>query len=134
MVNKKHDFILKVTSIIFVTYQPVINFEYRYVVKTIYTGNCWISNETTSKWRNLFQVPHRCLVEHDQSSRYNTIQIFLFPIKEPFRAEQLTKNLIQWLWIDYIDWKMIHFKWMCCIHSIQYYVHYMVLHWKLKKR
>jgi hypothetical protein len=23
------------------------------------------------------------------------IQIFLFPIKEPFRAEQLTKNLIQ---------------------------------------
>ena len=25
----------------------------------------------------------------------NTIQIFLFPIKEPFRAEQLTKNLIQ---------------------------------------
>jgi hypothetical protein len=34
------------------------------------------------------------------------IQIFLFPIKEPFQAEQLTKNLIQWLWIDYIDWKM----------------------------
>ena len=31
------------------------------------------------------------------------IQIFLFPIKKPFRAEQLTKNLIQWLWIDYID-------------------------------
>ena len=23
------------------------------------------------------------------------IQIFLFPIKEPFRAEQLTKNVIQ---------------------------------------
>ena len=37
------------------------------------------------------------------------IQIFLFPIKEPFRAEQLTKNLIQWLWIDYIDWKMTTF-------------------------
>jgi hypothetical protein len=36
----------------------------------------------------------------------NTIQIFLFPIKEPFRAEQLTKNLIQWLWIDYIDWNV----------------------------
>ena len=35
-----------------------------------------------------------------------TIKIFLFPIKEPFQAEQLTKNLIQWLWIDYIDWKM----------------------------
>ena len=34
------------------------------------------------------------------------IQIFLFPIKEPFQAEQLTKNLIQWLWIDYIDWKI----------------------------
>ena len=31
---------------------------------------------------------------------------FYFPIKEPFRAEQLTKNLIQWLWIDYIDWNM----------------------------
>jgi hypothetical protein len=27
-------------------------------------------------------------------------------MKEPFRAEQLTKNLKQWLWIDYIDWKM----------------------------
>jgi hypothetical protein len=27
--------------------------------------------------------------------QYNTIQIFLFPIKEPFRAEQLTTNLIQ---------------------------------------
>ena len=27
--------------------------------------------------------------------KYNTIQIFLFPIKEPFRAEQLTKNLIK---------------------------------------
>jgi hypothetical protein len=40
---------------------------------------------------------------------YNTIQIFLFPIKEHFRAEQLTKNLIQWLWIDYIDWKMTTF-------------------------
>ena len=38
------------------------------------------------------------------------IQIFLFPIiKEPLRAEQLTKNLIQWLWIDYIDWKMTTF-------------------------
>jgi hypothetical protein len=37
------------------------------------------------------------------------IQIFLFPIKEPFRAEQLTKNLIQWLWIDYIDSKMTTF-------------------------
>ena len=37
------------------------------------------------------------------------IQIFLFPIKEPFQAEQLTKNLIQWLWIDYIDWKMTTF-------------------------
>ena len=37
------------------------------------------------------------------------IQILLFPIKEPFRAEQLTKNLIQWLWIDYIDWKMTTF-------------------------
>jgi hypothetical protein len=37
------------------------------------------------------------------------IQIFLFPIKESFRAEQLTKNLIQWLWIDYIDWKMTTF-------------------------
>jgi hypothetical protein len=37
------------------------------------------------------------------------IQIFLFPIKEPFRAKQLTKNLIQWLWIDYIDWKMTTF-------------------------
>ena len=34
---------------------------------------------------------------------------FSFPIKEPFRAEQLTKNLIQWLWIDYIDWKMTTF-------------------------
>ena len=41
----------------------------------------------------------------------NTIQIFLFPIKEPFRAEQLTKNLIQWLWINYIDWKMTKFLW-----------------------
>jgi hypothetical protein len=44
---------------------------------------------------------------------YNTIQIqiqiFLFPIKEPFPAEQLTKNLIQSLWIDYIDWKMTTF-------------------------
>jgi hypothetical protein len=39
----------------------------------------------------------------------NTIQIFLFPIKELFRAEQLTKNLIQWLWINYIDWKMTKF-------------------------
>ena len=44
----------------------------------------------------------------------NTIQIqyntdILFPIKEPFPAEQLTKNLIQWLWIDYIDWKMTTF-------------------------
>ena len=29
---------------------------------------------------------------------------FLCPIKE-----QLTKNLIQWLWIDYIDWKMTTF-------------------------
>jgi hypothetical protein len=29
------------------------------------------------------------------SVRDNTIQIFLFPIKEPFWAEQLTKNLIQ---------------------------------------
>ena len=38
------------------------------------------------------------------------IQIFLFPIKEPFRAEQLTKNLIQWLWIDYIDCKMTTYK------------------------
>ena len=37
------------------------------------------------------------------------IQIFLFPIKEPFRAKQLTKNLIQLLWIDYIDWKMTTF-------------------------
>jgi hypothetical protein len=26
-----------------------------------------------------------------------------------FLAEQLTKNLIQWLWIDYIDWKMTTF-------------------------
>jgi hypothetical protein len=34
---------------------------------------------------------------------HSQVQIFLFPIKEPFRAEQLTKNLIQWLWIDYID-------------------------------
>jgi hypothetical protein len=44
--------------------------------------------------------------------QYNTIQYntdILFPIKEPFRAEQLTKNLIQWLWIDYIDWKMTTF-------------------------
>jgi hypothetical protein len=39
--------------------------------------------------------------------QYNTD--ILFPIKEPFRAEQLTKNLIQWLWIDYIDWKMTTF-------------------------
>ena len=42
-------------------------------------------------------------------NKYNTIDIFLFPIKDPFRAEQLTKNLIQWLWIDYIDWKMTTF-------------------------
>jgi hypothetical protein len=44
--------------------------------------------------------------------QYNTIQYntnILFPIKDPFRAEQLTKNLIQWLWIDYIDWKMTTF-------------------------
>ena len=34
---------------------------------------------------------------------------FLFPIKEPFRTEQLAKILIQWLWIDYIDWKMTTF-------------------------
>ena len=39
--------------------------------------------------------------------QYNTD--ILFPIKEPFRAEQLTKNLIQWLCIDYIDWKMTTF-------------------------
>ena len=43
------------------------------------------------------------------AQQYNTIQIFVFPIKEPFGAEQLTKNLIQWLWIDYIDWKMTTF-------------------------
>jgi hypothetical protein len=41
------------------------------------------------------------------TQQYNTD--ILFPIKEPFRAEQLTKNLIQWLWIDYIDWKMTTF-------------------------
>ena len=41
--------------------------------------------------------------------QYNTD--ILFPIKEPFWAEQLTKNLIQWLWIDYIDWKMTKFLW-----------------------
>ena len=38
------------------------------------------------------------------TQQYNTIQYntdILFPIKEPFRAEQLTKNLIQWLCIDY---------------------------------
>ena len=29
------------------------------------------------------------------AQQYNTIQIFVFPIKEPFGAEQLTKNLIQ---------------------------------------
>jgi hypothetical protein len=39
-----------------------------------------------------------------RNSKTNTD--ILFPIKEPFRAEQLTKNLIQWLWIDYIDWNM----------------------------
>jgi hypothetical protein len=48
----------------------------------------------------------RCLACY--TIQYN-INIFLFPIKEPFRAEQLTKNLIQWLWIDYIDWKMTTF-------------------------
>ena len=37
--------------------------------------------------------------------QYNTIQYKYFL----FRAEQLTKNLIQWLWIDYIDWKMTTF-------------------------
>jgi hypothetical protein len=33
-------------------------------------------------------------------SLYNTIQYkyFLFPIKEPFRAEQLTKNLMTETW------------------------------------
>ena len=41
------------------------------------------------------------------TQQYNTD--ILFPIKEPFWAEQLTKNLIQWLWIDYIDWKMTTF-------------------------
>jgi hypothetical protein len=43
--------------------------------------------------------------------QYNTIQIqiIVFSITEPFRVEQLTNNLIQWLWIDYIDWKMTTF-------------------------
>jgi hypothetical protein len=49
------------------------------------------------------------VIRHTTCSHSNTIQIFLFPFKEPFRAEQLTKNLIQWLWIDYIDWKMTTF-------------------------
>ena len=37
-------------------------------------------------------------LEHNNTIQYNTIQYntdILFPIKEPFRAEQLTKNLIQ---------------------------------------
>ena len=42
------------------------------------------------------------------TQQYNTN--ILFPIKEPFRAEQLTKNWIQWLWIDYIDWRMTTFN------------------------
>ena len=54
---------------------------------------------------------------------------FLFPIKEPFQAEQLTKNLIQWLWIDYIDWKMTKFyetnksKFNHTIDSVMIFIH-----------
>ena len=36
--------------------------------------------------------------QHNNTIEYNTIQYntdILFPTKEPFRAEQLTKNLIQ---------------------------------------
>jgi hypothetical protein len=42
------------------------------------------------------------LYEFISGTQYYNTNI-LFPIKEPFRAEQLTKKLIQWLWIDYID-------------------------------
>jgi hypothetical protein len=49
------------------------------------------------------------IIRSTTTIQYNTIQIFLFPTEEPFRAEQLTTNLIQWLWIDYIDWKMTQF-------------------------
>jgi hypothetical protein len=48
-------------------------------------------------------------LEHNNTIQYKYNTDILFPIKEPFRAEQLTKNLIQWLWIDCIDWKMTTF-------------------------
>ena len=74
----------------------------------------------TSSLRTLPPCDVKCLLEGDimyiaidLQYTNNTIQIFLFPIKEPIRVEQLTKNLIQWLWIDYqpcyIDWKMTTF-------------------------
>jgi hypothetical protein len=37
-------------------------------------------------------------LEHNNTIQYNTD--ILFPIKEPFPVEQLTKNLIQW----FMDW------------------------------
>ena len=68
---------------------------------------------TTFCWKQLRITLVRVCAMHfiriylSGTQQYNTH--ILFPIKEPFPAEQLTKNLIQWLWIDYIDWKMTTF-------------------------
>jgi hypothetical protein len=68
---------------------------------------------TTFCWKQLRITLLRVCAMHfiriylSGTQQYNTH--ILFPIKEPFPAEQLTKNLIQWLWIDYIDWKMTTF-------------------------
>jgi hypothetical protein len=65
------------------------------------TYNCTANNILLHVLRNIFSAKYlirlffSCLF-HYFWKQYNTIQIFLFPIKEPFRAEQLTKNLIQW--------------------------------------
>jgi hypothetical protein len=65
--------------------------------------------------RRFVPYPHFPFARLPESFRIQTtvhtiqIQLFLFPVKEPFRAEQLTKNLIQRLWIDYIDWKITTF-------------------------
>jgi hypothetical protein len=40
-------------------------------------------------------------LEHNNTIQYNTD--ILFPIKEPFPVEQLTKNLIQWF-MDWLHW------------------------------
>jgi hypothetical protein len=51
----------------------------------------WVVNDRCI--HNMFTIKlFLTLPEHLISS---LIQIFLFPIKEPFQAEQLTKNLIE---------------------------------------